>query len=171
MILFLVYIADANDKQRIAIFCSGILSIHHEDENPDVAATRKLPLCSAIVFMLLSTHDAAAKTTLQEKLGVGLQHPPPALPDGLGKRNDGSKYSRRLQPVRFSPVAFSDVTECCVSKNHWLECKVLVPLFKYSPSSGPMCAGIMTLIFRIFFSIGYGGPAVQELSTSQLRPD
>jgi hypothetical protein len=31
MILFLAYTADANDKQRIAIFCSGILSIYHED--------------------------------------------------------------------------------------------------------------------------------------------
>jgi hypothetical protein len=170
MILFLAYTADANDKQRIAIFCSGILSIYHEDDNPDVAATRKLPVCSAIVYMLLSTHDAAEKTTLQKKLGVRVQHPPP-LPDGFGRRDDGSKYSRRLQLVRFSPVAFSEVTECCVSKNHWLECKVLVPLFKYSPSSGPMCAGIMTLIFRIFFSIGYGGPAVRQLSTSRATPD
>ena len=57
MILFLSYTADANDKQRIAIFCSGILSIYHNGEGPDVNATRKLPVCSAIVYMLLSTHE------------------------------------------------------------------------------------------------------------------
>src|SRR5258708_1891111 len=78
MILFLAYTKDANDKQRIAIFCSGILSIYHSDEGLDVDATRKLPLCSAIVYMLLSTYDAAGKATLQEKLGIRVQHPPPA---------------------------------------------------------------------------------------------
>jgi hypothetical protein len=102
MILFLSYTTDANDKQRIAIFCSDILSIYHSDDGPDVNATRKLPVCSAIVYMLLSTHDGAPKMTLQEKLGVRIQHPPPALPDGLGRRNDGSKYSRRFQPVCYS---------------------------------------------------------------------
>lgn len=168
MILFLTYTADANDKQRIAIFCSGILSIYHKDDGPDVDATRKLPVCSAIVYMLLSTHDATAKTTLQEKLCVRIQHSPPALPDGLGRWNDGSKYSRRLQPVCYSPTALSDsdVTDRCVRKNHWLEYKVLVPLFKFSPSSGPLWTGIMILIFRIFFSISYGDPAVRQLSTS-----
>ena len=115
MILFLVYTADANDKQRIAIFCSGILSIYHKDDGSDVDANRKLPVCSAILYMLLSTHDAAAKTTLQEKLGDRIHHPPLALPDGLGRRNDGSKYSRRLQPVCYSPMALSDsdVTDWC----------------------------------------------------------
>jgi hypothetical protein len=173
MILFLVYTADANDKQRIAIFCSGILSIYHKDDASDVDATIKLPVCSAILYMLLSTLDAAAKTTLQEKLGVRIHHPPPALPDGLGRRNDGSKYSRRLQPVCYSPMALSDsdVTDWCVRKNHWLEYKVLVRLFKFSPSSGPLWTGNLRLIFRVFFSISYGGPAVQRLSTSQAMQD
>jgi hypothetical protein len=136
MILFLSYTTDANDKQRIAIFCSGILSIYHSDDVPDVDASRKLPVCSAIVYMLLSTHDAAAKTTLQEKLRIRIHHPPSALPDGLGRRNDGRKHSRRLQPVCYSPTALPDVTDWYVSKNHWSEYKDLVPLFKFSPLSG-----------------------------------
>jgi hypothetical protein len=82
IILFLAYTADANDKQRIAIFCSGILLIYHKDDGSDVDATKKLPVCSAIVYTLLSAHDAAAKTTVQEKLGIRIQHAPLALPDG-----------------------------------------------------------------------------------------
>ena len=110
MILFLAYIADANNKQRIAISCSGILSTYHDD-GPSVDSARKLPVCSAVLYMLLCTHDAAAKASLKEKLGVRIQNPPPALPDGLGRRDDGSKYSRRLQPVCFSLTTQTNVTD------------------------------------------------------------
>lgn len=116
MILFLTYTADANDKQRIAIFCPSILSIYHNDDDPDVDVTRKLPVCSAIVFMLLSTHDAATKTTLQEKLGVRIQHPPPPLPDGLGRWDDGRKYSTRLQLVCYSLTALFNVTDGALAR-------------------------------------------------------
>jgi hypothetical protein len=108
MILFLAYTTDANNKQRIAIFCSDILSTYHDD-SPDVHPTTKLPICSAIVYMLLSTHDPLVKASLKEKLGVGIEQTPPALHD-LGKRGNPSNYSMRLQPVCRFFTASSDIT-------------------------------------------------------------
>ena len=116
MILFLTYITDANDKQRIAIFCSGILSTYHDDNGPNVDAARKLPVCSAIVYMLLSTCNAAAKASLKEELHVRIQHPFPALPGGLGRLEDGRKYSKRIQPVCYSQTASSDATDSVLAR-------------------------------------------------------
>jgi hypothetical protein len=117
MVLFLHHTKDSDDENRVAIVCSDILSIYHngpgiypfnrlsdenilslyqEDQASAATYTTELPLCSAVLYMLMtSLGDGDGLTnskSLEEKLKISIKKPV-ALGLGLGRRCAGGKTS------------------------------------------------------------------------------
>lgn len=94
VIFHLAYVVDDSGTWRVALSCSPVLSIYHNDQSLD--PNERLPIISAIIFMLLTRQEPQAADTLMLKLGID----PPCVPQELPSGRENTRMaSTRIKKV------------------------------------------------------------------------
>ena len=93
IVFLLVYVRDDNEKLRPALFCSPVMDINRSD----------FPICTATLYMTLSSSQRVEQATLLEKLGIQTPASPDALPPELQLPKSATTKARSLPNVGFQP--------------------------------------------------------------------
>lgn len=97
MVIFMAYVIDAAGVDRVAMYCSPTLSLYHDNKPIQEQNGRSytLPICSVIIYMLLTTPGMISQENLMEQLHIARPEAPKEFPPGRVEAAGGTKLSSR----------------------------------------------------------------------------
>lgn len=99
MIIFMAYVIDAAGMYKVAMYCAPVLSLYHDTDpiKDQHGRSCTLPICSAIICMLLTTPEKIEEEKLMEQLHIARPELPKQFPQGRVEAAGGKRLSSRKE--------------------------------------------------------------------------